>query len=97
MRVVLKREVLWEHILRRNLGVNTFARQCGLGSGHLSQILAGKRHPTGPIREKLLQATGTLDAPALGFDDLFVIVDEAGDMPMDLRPNGTTSDSHFAQ
>ena len=74
MKVIFKRDVLAEHILRRNLSTNSFARKADLTGGHLSQLLAGKRQPAANTREKLLKATETERSSGLEFDDLFEIV-----------------------
>lgn len=74
MRVVLKREVLWHHILRRHLSLQAFARRAGVGGGHLSQILAGKRSPSAAVRAKLIAATETEQLPPMEFDELFLIL-----------------------
>ncbi len=67
MRTRLKRRALAEHIAQRHLSQNGFAIKAGLSSGHIAQLLAGKRSPTGPVRQKLLKATG------LQFTDLFQV------------------------
>jgi len=68
MKTLLKREALAEHIARRNLSQNRFANTAGISHAYVAQLLAGKRNPSGVVREKLMQATG------MDFDDLFQIV-----------------------
>lgn len=68
MRVQLNSTLLAEHLLRSNISLNDFARAATLSGGYVSQLLAGKRTPSGRVREKLLAASG------MSFDDLFLIV-----------------------
>lgn len=63
----LNSPVLQEHLLRNNVSRNDFAQSATLSGGYLTQLLAGKRTPSGRVREKLLAASG------MKFDDLFVI------------------------
>ncbi len=67
MNVRLRREVLQDHIIRRNISQNNFAMKANISSGYMAQILIGKRKPSGRVREKLLAASG------MKFDDLFLI------------------------
>lgn len=67
MKVRFNNSLLAEHLLRSNVSLNEFARTATLSGGYLSQLLAGKRTPSGRVREKLLAASG------MKFDDLFVI------------------------
>ncbi len=83
MNVRLRREVLQEHIARRNISQNNFAIRANVSSGYMAQILVGKRKPSGRIREKLMQASG------LKFDDLFLIDREGTDVPVEI-----THDQH---
>ncbi len=53
-------------VARLNRSQNSVAKDCGLTSGHLSQLLAGKRNPSPKIRERLLRAL-----PEFTFDGLF--------------------------
>ena len=77
LNVRMRTQVLAEHILRRGLSQNRFAIKAGVSSPYMAQLLAGKRKPSGEVRQKLLKATG------LKFDDLFIIDCPAG--------NSTTS------
>jgi len=74
MKIELKRDVLGEHIGRRNLSQNAFARKAGVTSGCVSLLLRGLRSPSAKMRKKLLRATKTEDGSVLGFDDLFHVV-----------------------
>lgn len=67
MEIELKRRVLVEHIMRRNLSQNGFAQRAGLSSGYMAQLLHGHRHPSPRMRERLMTATG------LDFDTLFKV------------------------
>ncbi len=60
------RERVREAIARRNWSQNRFARQCGLTSGHLSQLLSGKRLAGREVRERLLYTLKPMT-----FDELF--------------------------
>ncbi len=68
MKVRLKNEVLADRIARSNRSLNGWAQNLKIGSGHLSQLVNGKRpYPTPETREKLMKGLG------LGFDDLFEV------------------------
>ncbi len=77
MTVRLLSPVLEEHLLRRNVSRNDFAQSATLSGGYLAQLLAGKRSPSGRVREKLLEASG------LAFDDLFLIIRDLDDAPVE--------------
>ncbi len=70
MTIQLRGTVLEEYLLRRNVSRCAFAQSAALSSGYLAQLLAGKRCPSGRVREKLMQASG------MDFDQLFLIVRE---------------------
>ena len=82
MTVRLNSTVLEEHLLRRNVSRNDFAQSATLSGGYLAQLLAGKRNPSGRVREKLLTASG------MTFDDLFLIIREG---------NGATKEKNDAE
>ncbi len=84
MTVVLKREVLQEHIARHMPSQNAFARKAQISRGYCAQILSGKRSPSGNVRLKLLKAT------RLQFDDLFQIVHPS-------QPNGSDNSAAARQ
>lgn len=66
MRVRLKHQALADILARRSLSLNHWAKRIGIGRGHLSQLVNGKRSfPRAETREKLLAA---LDVE---FDELF--------------------------
>lgn len=75
MTVRLISPVLEEYLLRRNVSQNDFAQSATLSGGYLAQLLAGKRNPSGRVREKLLEASG------MAFDDLFLIIRDQDDAP----------------
>jgi transcriptional regulator with XRE-family HTH domain len=58
-------------LARRNQSQNRFAANCGITSGHFSQLLSGKRFAGPDIRERLLDALKPMK-----FDDLFEEVEE---------------------
>ena len=75
MRVKLKHRRLAEELARSPISLNRWAQRMGLRSGHLSELVNGKRlYPRPATRQKILAA---LD---LGFEDLFEL-----EMP---RPKG---------
>ena len=53
-------------LARLNRSQNSVARECGLTSGHMSQLLCGKRCPRPEIRERIMAAV-----PEMTFDQLF--------------------------
>ena len=66
--VRLNAVALWTHLNRHNLAQNELARQLGISSGYLSQLMSGQRCPSPQLRRRLLRALGD---PA--FDDLFIV------------------------
>ena len=70
--VKINREVVEIAMVRNNLSQNALARKIGISSGHMSQVMAGRRRPSPQIRRRMLQYL-----PGYNFDDLFVI--EHGD------------------
>ena len=69
-KVRLSALALWTHLNRHNLSQNELARQLGITSGYLSQLISGQRCPSPQLRRRLLGALG--DPP---FDDLFIVED----------------------
>ena len=68
--VRLNAGAVWGHLNRRNLAQNELARQLGITSGYLSQLMSGQRCPSPQLRRRLVRALGDP-----GFDDLFVVED----------------------
>ena len=68
--VRLNAGAVWAHLNRRNLAQNELARQLGITSGYLSQLMSGQRCPSPQLRRRLVRALGD---PT--FDDLFVVED----------------------
>ena len=64
----LNPERVWELLNRRNMSQNQLARQCGVSSGYLSQMISGTRFPSPAVRRGLMEA---LDVER--FDDLFIL------------------------
>ena len=52
----LKPEAVWEQLNRRNLSQNELARQVGITSGYLSQLISGSRSPSARVRRRLQEA-----------------------------------------
>ncbi len=71
-KVRLNPYAVWGRVNRANLSRNEFARQMGISSGYLSQLITGQRCPS--PRMRLRQA---LDIAR--FDDLFIV--KGGDAP----------------
>ena len=89
VRVKLKHRRLAETLARSPLSLNRWAQKMGLRSGHLSELVNGKRiYVTPKTREKLLRA---LDLP---FEELFEIelpeTKQTARIPP-ARPSGDTS------
>jgi len=69
MKVRLKIDRFAQELARKNISMNHWATKLGLRSGHLSQLLNGKRrHPDPKTRQKIQDGLG------LQFEDLFEIV-----------------------
>ena len=69
MKVRLKHERLARELVRRNLSLNHWGQKLGLGRGHLSLLVNGKRpHPTPGTRRKLIKGL------KVEFDDLFEVI-----------------------
>ena len=71
-KVRLNPYAVWDRLNRANLSQNELARQMGISSGYLSQLITGQRRPSPRMRRRLQQA---LDIAR--FDDLFIV--ERGD------------------
>jgi hypothetical protein len=68
MKVRIKSKPFLEIVARNNWSQNGFGLVAGLTSGHLSQLVTGKRNVSAPTREKILsKLEGTK------FDDIFSI------------------------
>lgn len=71
-KVRLNPYAVWDRLNRANLSQNELARQMGISSGYLSQLITGQRRPSPRMRRRLQKA---LDIAR--FDDLFIV--ERGD------------------
>ena len=67
LRVSLKPDPVWAFLDERGISQNELARLAGISPGYLSQLMSGARHPSPPVRRRLLRVLG------LDFDDLFTI------------------------
>ncbi len=68
IRVNIKPKALLLILARRNMSQNSLGRAASLQSGHVSQLISGKRNVSPSTREKLLSALeGT------PFDEIFAI------------------------
>ena len=71
-KVRLNPYAVWDRLNRTNRSQNDLARQIGISSGYLSQLITGQRCPSPRMRRRLQRA---LDIAR--FDDLFIV--ENGD------------------
>ena len=65
-RVLVRPEVVWDHLNRRHMAQHEFAPLVDMKPGYLSQVLSGKRSPSARRRRLLQQELGIDD-----FDELF--------------------------
>ena len=65
-RVLVRAEVVWDHLNRRHIAQHEFAGLVGMKPGYLSQVLSGKRSPSASKRRQLQEELGIDD-----FDELF--------------------------
>ena len=71
MRIRLKHQVLAEHLGSSALSQNRWAVRLGVSTGHLSELVNGKKiYPSAETRQKLLKGTN------LSFQDLFLVEHE---------------------
>ena len=69
-RVRLNPAPVWAFLDERDISQNELARLLGISSGHLSQLMSGKVHPSPQLRRRLQRVLGVTD-----FDALFVITE----------------------
>jgi len=74
VRVHIDSTALWEAMARHNLSQNDLARELGISSGYMSQLLCGTRYPSPRLRRRMLERL----TPA-GFNDLFYIENYGND------------------
>jgi hypothetical protein len=58
-----------------------------LGTGHLSQLLDGKRSPTAPVRRRLMAGLSRVLGETVGFDEVFVIAGTGADNVLKPTPS----------
>ena len=68
MKVQLKAKAIRQILARKNMSQNWLAQRIGTSSGYMSQLMAGRRHPSPQMRQKIL---GILQG--YEFDDLFTL------------------------
>jgi plasmid maintenance system antidote protein VapI len=68
LKVIIKARALLTILARRNMSQNGLARGASLQSGHVSQLISGKRNVSPATRQRLLAAL-----PGVEFDDVFSI------------------------
>lgn len=71
MKVYLKRNVIQKKLFRKNKSQNWLAKQFGITSGYMSQLMDGSRNPSPVLRVRILKVFRGHE-----FDDLFVIKEE---------------------
>lgn len=71
MKVVLRTEVVQEHLARRNLTLTELAQLSGMAKGTLSLVMTGNRNPGPSFRRRLMRGMKIKD-----FDALFTITAE---------------------
>lgn len=69
MKTRLKARALRIWIARNNITQQEFAEKVGISNGYLTQMVTGRKYPTGKVRTMIQGVTG------LGWDDLFEIVE----------------------
>ncbi len=68
MKVKLNAAALSRILARKNVSQNWLAHRLGTTSGYMSQMMAGKRHPSPVMRRKMLKVLKDCE-----FDDLFTL------------------------
>ncbi len=68
MKVKLKAQAIRRILARKNLSQNWLAQRIGTSSDYMSQMMAGRRHPSPQMRGKILDVL-----PDCAFDDLFTL------------------------
>jgi transcriptional regulator with XRE-family HTH domain len=66
--VKIKTKALLTILAKNNMSQNSFGRYADLQSGHVSQIISGKRNVSPETREKILKALKEVQ-----FDEIFSI------------------------
>lgn len=82
MKIRLRHERLRREIAHGRLSQNRWAQKIGVSSGHLSELVNGRRpYPSASTRQALLEGLG------LDFDDLFEIEEEKRGEPVSSTPS----------
>jgi transcriptional regulator with XRE-family HTH domain len=68
IKVVIKSVALLKILAKRNMSQNGLGRYTGLKSGHVSQLINGKRNVSPASRQKILDSL-----KGVGFDEIFAI------------------------
>jgi len=71
MIVRVKSKTIRKWLIRKNKSQNWLAYRAGVSSGYMSQLMAGSRHPSPKLRERLMDIF-----PDCEFDDIFLIKDK---------------------
>ena len=72
MVVAIRSEAIRKILARKNMSQNWLARQLGVSSGYMSQLMTGVRNPSPDLRIKILER---LKMDESGFDKIFEIKD----------------------
>ena len=65
LRVTVNVELVWEYLVRKNMTQRDLAARAGISDGYLSQLLSGKRSPSGVVRRRLQAALRITEFEAL--------------------------------
>lgn len=68
MKVLLKAKNIRKRLIRKNKSQNWLAYRMEISSGYMSQLMDGSRHPSGDLRQRLMDFF-----PECEFGDLFLI------------------------
>ncbi len=68
LKVSIKPKALLMILARRNMSQNSLGRVTDLQSGHVSQLISGKRNVSPSTREKIMRAL-----EGIQFDEIFAI------------------------
>jgi hypothetical protein len=71
MKVHLRNKEIKKILIRKNKSQNWLAHRLEISTGYMSQLMDGSRHPSPPLRERIMN-----NLPEYKFDDLFQIQDE---------------------
>lgn len=71
MKVLLKANNIRKRLIRKNQSQNWLAYRMDISSGYMSQLMDGSRHPSGKLRQRLMDIFSECE-----FGDLFLIKED---------------------